>query len=172
MELEKGLPMREMDGMDSKIIERLKENGRASYSEIAEQVGISRVAVKNRVKVLEEAGYIQGYTIKSDAAPMNANSVKFILDITTTVDKYEAILDYLAAMPAITEVYAVTGECKIHAVGIALNQQNVQPVVKAIYRNAEGIQRIVCQTVLSVRKDIRGGVDGRSESEVSRDREE
>ena len=44
-----------LDALDQKIVSLLIENARMSYSDIAQQVGISRVAVKMRVQALEKA---------------------------------------------------------------------------------------------------------------------
>ena len=51
-----------LDELDQKIVELLIKNARMSYSDIGEQVGISRVAVKSRISALEEKGVIEGYT--------------------------------------------------------------------------------------------------------------
>ena len=51
-----------LDQLDQKIVELLIGNARMSYSEIGDQVGISRVAVKSRIQALEERGIIEGYT--------------------------------------------------------------------------------------------------------------
>lgn len=153
--------MMDMDELDGKIIALLKENARLSYSDIAEQVGLSRVAVKNRVKHLEERRYILGYTLKEDKAPVTDTSVKFTLDLVTTTDQYEAVLDHLCRMSTLTEVYSTTGECRIHAVGVAFNMQSVQLFANNLYRNTEGIRRLECHVMLSTLKDVRGGVNER-----------
>ena len=51
-----------MDEVDQKIVQLLIRNARMSYSDIGQQVGISRVAVKSRIKALEEKGVIEEYT--------------------------------------------------------------------------------------------------------------
>ena len=43
-----------LDALDKKILDVIKENARLSYSDIGAQVGISRVAVKNRMDILEK----------------------------------------------------------------------------------------------------------------------
>ena len=57
-----------MDEIDKIIIHLLKENGRMSLTELGEHIGISRVAVRKRIKKLEETGIICGYkaVIKCD----------------------------------------------------------------------------------------------------------
>ena len=45
-----------LDALDQKIVSLLIENARMSYSDIAQRVGVSRVAVKMRVQALEKRG--------------------------------------------------------------------------------------------------------------------
>ena len=51
-----------LDELDQKIIRLLIENARISYSDIGEETGISRVAVKARIQALEKRGVIEEYT--------------------------------------------------------------------------------------------------------------
>ena len=51
-----------LDDLDQQILQLLIKNARMSYSDIAQQVEISRVAVKMRVQSLEQRGIIEEYT--------------------------------------------------------------------------------------------------------------
>ena len=51
-----------LDELDRKIVKLLIQNARMSYSDIGEQIGISRVAVRSRVQALEQRGIIEEYT--------------------------------------------------------------------------------------------------------------
>ena len=46
-----------LDELDQKIVQLLIENARSSYSDIGQQIGISRVAVKARIQALETRGH-------------------------------------------------------------------------------------------------------------------
>ena len=48
----------ELDQIDRQILDLLIENARVPLIEIAERVGLSRVAVKNRIDALEKSGVI------------------------------------------------------------------------------------------------------------------
>ncbi len=52
-----------MDDFDRKILQALQQNARQSVSNIATQVNLSRSAVSERIKRLEETGEIQGYQV-------------------------------------------------------------------------------------------------------------
>lgn len=53
-----------MDAIDYAILDELKENGRASASEISRKVNLSIPAVAERIRKLEQAEVIRQYTIK------------------------------------------------------------------------------------------------------------
>lgn len=55
-----------LDTLDNKILDVLKDNAQAIFSEIGEMVGLSRVEVKNRMEVLEKNGVIKGYIAMID----------------------------------------------------------------------------------------------------------
>ena len=77
-----------IDGIDNKIINLLLENGRMPFSEIAEQVNLTRTAVKNRITALEEKGIIEGYRVIIN--PHNApEMMTFVVNIETTAEKFE-----------------------------------------------------------------------------------
>ena len=49
-----------LDKLDNAILETIKDNARMSYSDIGEKVGLSRVAVKNRMEILEKKDTEEG----------------------------------------------------------------------------------------------------------------
>ena len=64
--------------MDRQLIDLLRANGRATYAELARQVGLSSPAVHERVAKLEAAGVITGYRAVIDPAAVG-------LDVTALV---------------------------------------------------------------------------------------
>ena len=58
----------ELDNIALRILDLLAADGRMSYQAIADEVGLSRPAVMERVKRLEESGYITGYHAHIDRA--------------------------------------------------------------------------------------------------------
>lgn len=147
-----------LDELDNKILEIIKDNARLTYKEIGEQVGISRVSVKNRMDALEEKGIIKGYQTVID--PTNVpEGTRFFLDVECTPEHYEDVVEYLAGNKMIRQLYSVSGECRIHAIGFANNALNLDFFAKNIYRRQLDVRRISCHTVLSTMMDIDGGVE-------------
>lgn len=96
-----------MDTVDEQIIERLKDDGRAAYTAIAEEVGVSEGTVRNRVEQLQENGIIERFTI--DVADTDAISVFVMVD----VDPAEDIDTVLAQFPDDITLHEITGEWDI-----------------------------------------------------------
>ena len=147
-----------LDQLDKDIIAALQENARMSFTEIAEMVGVSRVAVKNRVAALEEQKIIQGYKVIVDSL-QNSVGVSFIMDIETIPEVYESVVSVLAKDRYIHKIYSTTGECRIHCIGLAPNNHTMDAHVNYIYRNTKGIRKMSCHTLLRVLKDTDGGVE-------------
>lgn len=68
-----------MDDTNKDILKLLRDNGRMSFTEIGERLGLSRVAVKKKVAKVKEAGIIRGYK----AVIYREGSVKMFIEITT-----------------------------------------------------------------------------------------
>src|SRR5256885_6285666 len=68
----------ELDAVDRKILRLLATDGRSSYQALADEVGLSRPAVMERVKRLEEAGYITGDGARGDRAKTRFPGTAFV----------------------------------------------------------------------------------------------
>lgn len=55
-----------VDETDKEILEILQENGRMSYREISERVGVTPPTVKSRIDDMADEGIIEGFTVKLD----------------------------------------------------------------------------------------------------------
>ena len=148
-----------LDELDNKILEALQENARMSFSDIGEKVGLSRVSVKNRMEAMEKKGVIKGYQIVVD--PKKAQEgTRFFLDLSTLPDYYEEIVAYLAQTKYVRQIYSVSGECSIHAEGIAPDARNLEVFSNTVYRAAKkGIRSLKLYTLLSTIMDIDGGIE-------------
>ncbi len=147
-----------LDETDRKILELLKENARLTFSEIGEKTGITRVSVKNRMAAMEKCGVIRGYKAIVDPT-MVPEGVKFFLDVEAVPEFYEEVLEALCLSPLIRKVYAVSGECRIHADGFSPNQSQLNLFANGLYRKTKGVRRISWQQVIAAYKDEDGGVD-------------
>ncbi|MCR5106363.1 MAG: Lrp/AsnC family transcriptional regulator [Eubacterium sp.] len=145
-----------MDDTNKEILRLLKKDGRMSFTEIGNELGLSRVAVKKRVTKLEETGIIRGYT----AVIYREDNVKMLMEITTVDDDYEDLLEYLARTGYVTELYIMTGENRIHATAIAPDVSELKYLARMVSKKFEDkIKTIGCHGVKEIVKNTMGGVD-------------
>lgn len=102
-----------MDAIDEKILGILTRDGRASFSAIGREVGLSTNAAAARVRRLERAGVILGYrAILADEAPerpASAGSEAFI-DVRLQVGQdSDEFLAWARAQPMVRDAVHVTG---------------------------------------------------------------
>ena len=147
-----------IDEVDNKILETIKDNARLTYKEIGEIVGISRVSVKNRMDAMQERGIIKGYQTVIDPTNVPEGTL-FFIDIVGSPDHFEDVVEYLAQSKLIRQIYNLSGECRIHAIGYANHAAEMNLLSNSIFRGKLGVQKIVCHTVLSTLMDVDGGVE-------------
>jgi DNA-binding Lrp family transcriptional regulator len=147
-----------LDALDNKIIDVLKENARATFSEIGERVGLSRVAVKNRIEIMEQSGIIQGY--KAIVNPTKVpQGIAFIIDVEAMPEMYQEVVEVLARDKFLRQVYSTTGESRLHAIGFAPNVTTLESHVNYLFKNTKGIRRLSWNLLLTTIKDVDGGVE-------------
>ena len=146
------------DKLDNAILALIKDRARMSYSDIGAHVGLSRVAVKNRMQAMEEKGIIRGYRteINETAGP---SGITFFLDLEVETGAYEDVVEQLAFSKEILQIYSVAGNARIHAKGFAPNAKQMEHFSRELYRSAKSIRRLECIPVLSTIKDENGGVE-------------
>ena len=107
-----------LDALDQKIVRLLIENARASYSDIGQKVGISRVAVKTRIQALEQRGIIEEYTTIINPQKISG-AMSCYFEIETEPDTLTQVTEILERNEIITQIYRVTGKDKLHVHAVA-----------------------------------------------------
>mgnify|MGYP002528618138 FL=1 len=147
-----------LDKLDNAILETIKDNARMSYSDIGEKVGLSRVAVKNRMEILEKKGIIRGYKTIIDETKV-PDGISFILDVEAIPEEYQNVAEVLAKDRFLRQVYSTTGECRMHCIGFAPNHRTLEHHVNHLFRSTKGIRKMSWHMLLSTLKDVDGGVE-------------
>ena len=106
------MPTDAIDPTSRRILQILAADGRASYQAIADEVGLSRPAVMERVKRLEETGYILGYSARLDRRKIGYPVTAFIAVRYPATDFVgtEPVVHALAENPSVLECHHVAGE--------------------------------------------------------------
>ena len=98
-----------LDATDWRLLKALQQNGRASFTELARTVAMSPSAVTERVRRLEEAGVIAGYSAVVDIERVGLPILAFIR-LRYPTSNYKPFHDLIGVTPEIIEAHHVTGE--------------------------------------------------------------
>jgi len=95
--------------VDRELMRALARDGRASYTELAERVGLSVSAVHQRVRRLEQRGLITGYSARLDAKALGLPLTAFISITPIDVAQPDDAPARLAHLSAIEACHSVAG---------------------------------------------------------------
>ncbi len=99
-----------LDGLDRRIIDELRLDGRASYAEMGSTIGLSPSAVKRRVDRMVADGVIRGFRVRLDPDVDGAGTeayVELFCRGTVAPEELRRILD---SIPNVVEAFTVTGQ--------------------------------------------------------------
>jgi Lrp/AsnC family leucine-responsive transcriptional regulator len=121
----------DLDKKDRQILEALQRDARQSLASLGKRIGLSQPAMSERVRKLEEAGVIEGYSARINLRAAGIG-LEVIIRIQTNHGGIKPYLALFEAMPEVLEADRVTGEdCFIVRCAIA-EPQDLERVVDAL----------------------------------------
>lgn len=126
-----------MDDLDRGLIVALRQNGRASLSELAAALSISRATARARIDRMQESGEITGFTIttRSDEAPQPIRGLMLIGIEGRGTDR---IIRALLGHPEVIDLHTTNGRWDL-VVTLATETMEKLDRVLAEIRRIEGV---------------------------------
>ena len=144
-----------LDELDRKVVKLLIQNARMSYSDIGEQIGISRVAVRSRVQALEQRGIIEEYTTIINPQKISG-AISCYFEIETTPETLMETAARLKENDTVTQIYRVTGKSKLHVHAVASSSEEMEKLMYETIDKLPGVLECSCNMIFSRIKDIKG----------------
>lgn len=149
------LPPVQIDEIDRKIIAELNRNGRISYTDLAKEIGLSRVAVQSRINALMEAGVIERFTAVINPEKIGIH-VSAFFNVEVEPKCLQTVADQLSEEPVVTSLYHMTGPSKLHMHGLFMNNQEMENFMKEKLYPLPGIMSVDCQVLITRYKSRMG----------------
>lgn len=134
---------------DQQLLSVLRGNARASTTDIAKTLGVSRSTAQKRLERLEQSGVIAGYTVRMSSEYLD-QEIKAHVSITV---KPRSTADIIKAMGKIDEVraiYSVSGPFDLIAEVAAMEVNRLDTVIDEIIA-IDGVERTESSVILSTR---------------------
>ncbi len=142
---------------DESILDRLTFDSGASVSEIADELGMPRTTVQERIKRLVQNGTIRRFTIQKDYSKLGKPVTAFILVsflAGTGISQREAA-EQIANIQDIYEVHLISGEWDIIVKARGESLQSIGELVIEKLRNVKGVGKtLTCASFLSIKESF------------------
>ena len=139
-----------MDELDNRLVAALRRNGRASLSELASTLGVTRSTVRARLDRLTAGGEIVGFTVqtRSDVRP---DAVRGLMMLEIAGRGADRVIRSLHALPQVQAVHSTNGTWDLIAeIGTDTLEQFDQALTAI--RRFDGVTRSETNLLLSTRR--------------------
>lgn len=144
-----------MDDLDQRLLAALRRDARASLSELAHDLGVTRTTVRARMARLLTSGEIAGFTVltRSDVA---TSPVRGLMMLQVAGRGTERIMARLSGLPEVTAFHTTNGTWDLIVEIGATTLESFDEVLFAI-RRLDGVARSETNLLLSTRRPVRRG---------------
>ena len=140
--------MQKLDSIDSRILVLLSEDGRASASNIAADIGLSVPATADRIKKLQESGVISGFKPIINSKKINLDITAFITVYSESSKNFEKVVRNANTNKNIMKCYTTTGDGSHLLLVKVENTERLEKLLRKI-QGWPGVSRTQTQIVLS-----------------------
>ena len=134
---------------DQQLLSVLRGNARASTTELAQILGVSRSTVQKRLERLETEGVIAGYTVQLSSAYLD-QEIKAHVMITLNPSLTNDIIKNMEKIDSVRAIYSVSGPHDLIAEIAAMSVTDLDKVIDKIIA-IDGVERTVSSVILSTR---------------------
>ncbi|MCD6476800.1 MAG: AsnC family transcriptional regulator [Candidatus Aenigmarchaeota archaeon] len=128
--LKKSKNIRQIDQIDTKILNILSENSREKLTSIARKIGLSIDATKKRIKKLEKNNIIKRYTIQVNVENIGIPLTFYIYIKLSNVtqERLNEMINFLKKNPRIIDVISVLGSFDLFIVAISKDPEEMNQI--------------------------------------------
>lgn len=138
-----------LDSLDRQLIELLKVNARLPMVNLAKALGCARSTAQLRLKALEDAGVITGYTV-GVAHTRSAGSIRAMVLISAESKAEHDVVRTLSRRHEITKLYSVSGRYDLCAMLLTESTQELDAVLDKV-RAIKGVVDTFSTVLLSTK---------------------
>jgi DNA-binding Lrp family transcriptional regulator len=133
-----------LDRIDRRILATLANDGRISWRDLAERIGLSLTPTLRRIRRLEEDGFIKGYSARFDEVRLGGAfsvfvSVSFQSQAEEVLENFEA---RIRQAPEVMTCFMMSGEADYLLRVVARDLPSYQAFINGVLTRIPGVARI------------------------------
>ncbi|MDI1462489.1 Lrp/AsnC family transcriptional regulator [Catellatospora sp. KI3] len=129
----------ELDATDRALIRRLQADGRASYTELGQEVGLSGPAVRQRIQRLTDSGVVQ---IAAVTDPLKIGLPVMALIGIRTSRSADEVAAALGAIDSVVYLVATAGSYDLFAEVVCASMGELSAIINDRIRAVDGVEAI------------------------------
>lgn len=138
----------QLNDVDRTLCHLLQTNGRIHFNELAEIVHLSVPAVSERIRKLEERGFIKGYFAKLNPEIFDLHIAAYILVTIEGSNHYLSFVEQCTKEKEILECHAITGEAS-HLIKIRTHTPATLERLLSRIQSWSGVKKTLTNIILS-----------------------
>ena len=142
-----------LDGIDKKILRIVMEDGRVTWAKLASCVGLTAPAAAERVRRLEAAGVVRGFTALVDPASIGKRLLAFIWIAVDPAWDHSAFVEWARETDAVQEFHTVAGDFDYLIKVRCESSEALEEFLRTEVRCVDGVRRTSTSIVLSSPKE-------------------
>ncbi|HHX01839.1 MAG TPA: Lrp/AsnC family transcriptional regulator [Firmicutes bacterium] len=142
----------QIDDLDRKILQHLRDDGRVSYVTLANEFAVSEGTIRKRVRKLEENQVLQIVGV-TDPFKVGMDTVAFIW-LKVERNKLECIINEVKTIKEIRYLVITTGSYDVVAMAVLPNRERLIQLLNKQLGQIPGVQSTETSIVLEIHKQI------------------
>lgn len=147
MNSKSAMPEFALDDLNRRMLEMLHQNGRLSYTDIGRELGLSRVAVQNRVSAMVESQVIERFTIVVNPSKVGIH-VSAFFHVEVEPAQVEFVAMSLVNETSVTSLYHMTGPSTLHMHAVFHDNDELESFLHDKLYALDGVTHVECQLLL------------------------
>lgn len=145
--------MEKIDKLDRKILEIISQNARTPFKEVAEECGVSRAAIHQRVQKMIEMKVIIGSGYHVNPKMLGFNTCTYIGVKLERGSMYKDVVPELEKIPEVVECHFTTGPYTMLIKLYASDNEHFMELLNGRIQEIPGV--ISTETLISLRQSFK-----------------
>lgn len=142
-----------IDNIDINILDIISKNARMPFKEVAEECGISRAAVHQRVNRLIDMGVITGSGYHIDPKSIDFKTCTYMGIFLEKGNLYEDVANSIEQIPEIVECHYTTGKYAMFIKVYSRDNEHLKDILINRLQKIEGISST--ETIISLEETFK-----------------
>jgi Lrp/AsnC family transcriptional regulator, regulator for asnA, asnC and gidA len=142
----------EVDNVDLKILEILRDDAKKPFTEVARKVNVSQGTIHVRMNKMEDAGIVEKTTLKINYAKLGYDITAFIGIFLEKSALYDKVVARLKEIQEITSIHYTTGNYSMFVKIHCRDTNHLKEVLHDKMQQVDGIERT--ETMISLEESL------------------